>query len=233
MKSRSCASMVILALAASLLAAPTGHAAPSRKAKSAPQVVGTDKAGDWGCNQDCTLAPLGNPLGQDLVKASIGLANPKTVHFVIGVDSLPPWGGIPEFSRYTWEFSVGGEAMQLSGAFTEYIRGICNPAYNPMICPPPRDPGSAPFFLRVGGCTVGGPCEEVGLLHGKFDPGAGTITVPVPLKLLKAKPGSKIGPGASLFGGTIYAAPAAFVTSTALPADTMTVTKTFVVPKGK
>jgi hypothetical protein len=229
-RSRSCASILILALAASLLAAP-GPAAAARKAKSSLQVVGTDKAGDWGCNQDCTLAPAAAVLGQDLVKASIGLANPKTVHFVIGLDSLPPWGGIPEFSRYTWEFTAGGEAMQLSGAFTEYIRGICNPAYNPMICPPPRDPGSAPFFLRVGGCTVGGPCEEVGLLHARFDAGSGTITIPVPLKMLKARPGSKIGPGASLFGGAIYAAPAAFVTNASLPADTLTVTKTFVVPK--
>lgn len=232
MRSRSFASILVLALAASLLAAP-GPASAARKSKSSLKVVGTDKAGDWGCNQDCTLAPAAAALGQDLVKASIGLANPKTVAFVIGLDSLPPWGGIPEFSRYTWEFTVNGEAMQLSGAFTEYIRGICNPTYNPMICPPPRDPGQSPFFLRVGGCTVGGPCEEVGLLHAEFDAGAGTITIPVPLKMLKAKPGSKIGPGASLFGGTIYAAPAALVTSTAMPADTLTVTKTFVVPKGK
>jgi len=231
-KSRSYAPIAVLVLVASLLATP-GHAAPAGKGKSSLQAVGTDKAGDWGCNQDCTLAPAAAALGQDLVKASIGLANPKTVHFVIGLDSLPPWGGIPEFSRYTWEFTVDGEPMQLSGAFTEYIRGICNPTYNPMICPPPRDPGQSPFFLRVGGCTVGGPCEEVGLLHATFDAGAGTITIPAPLKLLKAKPGSKIGPGASLFGGTIYAAPAAFVTNASLPADTLTVTKTFVVPKRK
>ena len=229
MKSKACVSIAILVLAGSLVAVP-GHAAPM---KPRAQVVGTDKPGDWGCNQDCTLAPAGAPLGQDLVKASIGMANPKTVNFVIGLESLPPWGGMPEVSRYTWEFTVDGKAIQLSGAFTEYVRGICNPTYNPMKCPPPRDPGSAPFFVRVGGCTVGGPCEEIGLAHATFDPAKATITIPVALKILKGKPGSKIGPGVSLFGGTIYAAPALFVTQASLPADTLTVTKTFVVPKGK
>lgn len=233
MKLKVLVPVMVAVLAATVLSAVPVRAEQAAKKKTGPQILGTDEPGDWGCNQDCSLAPLAQVLGQDLVGASIGMADAKTLNFIIALDSLPPAGGIPEFSRYTWEFAVDGDALQLSGGFTEYVRGICNPTYNPMICPPPRDPGSSPFFLRKGGCTVGGPCEEVFLAHATFDPATATITIPVPLEALGAKTGSKITPGASLFGGAIYAAPAAFVTNASLPADTMLVTKTYVVPKAK
>ncbi|HJR46326.1 MAG TPA: hypothetical protein VJ927_12055 [Actinomycetota bacterium] len=232
MRFKALVSVLTLVMAASVLVAGPAGAEQAAKKRTGPQVLGTDDAGDWGCNQDCTLAPLAAVLGQDLVGASIGMADPKTLNFIIAVDSLPPTGGIPEFSRYTWEFAVDGEALQLSGAFTEYLRGICNPTYNPTICPPPRDPGMSPFFIRKGGCTVGGPCEEVALVHATFDAATATITIPVPMKAVGARTGSKITPGASLFGGAIYAAPAAFVTQATLPADTMMISKTYVVPKG-
>jgi hypothetical protein len=229
MKLKALGTIAALAVIASLLAVPMTQANAAKAKK--PTVLATDEVGDWGCNADCGLAPFSAVVGQDLVQASMGMADAKTLNFIIGLDALPPTGGIPEFSRYTWEFAVDGNAVQISGGFTEYIRGTCNPTYNPTICPPPRDPGSAPFFLRVGGCTVGGPCEEVGLVHAKFDAASATITIPVPLEMIDAKPGSKITPLASLFGGTIYAAPAALVTNASLPADTMLITKTFTIPK--
>jgi hypothetical protein len=68
-------------------------------------------------------------------------------------------------------------------------------------------------------------------VHATFDPAKATITIPVPLATIKAKPGSKIGFGASLFGGAIYSAPAALVTFNAFPADDLIVKKVFVVPK--
>lgn len=231
MRFKTAAAVAVLALAVSVFAPSPGVAAPKPKP---PTPVGTDDAGDWGCNHNCALAPLGTELGQDLTQASLGMADKKTLTFVIGVDSLPGPGGVPEASRYTWEFMVDGTAIQMSGAFTEYARGICNPVYNPMICPPPRDPGQAPFFFRVGGCLVGGPCEEIAIANGKFDAAAGTITVPVPLADLGAKPGSKIEPGiSSSYGATVIASPAAFISSPNSPYDTMMVTDTYVVPKKK
>ncbi len=161
-----------------------------KAAKSKVVVVGKDDVGDWGCNQDCSLAPLADVLGQDLVSASIEKVDAKTLNFIIGLNALPASGGIPESSRYTWEINTGKQGIQLSGGFTEYIRGICNPTYNPMICPPPRDPGMAPFFLRVGGCTVGGACEEIGIVNATFDAGTATITIPVPMEMIGVKPGS-------------------------------------------
>lgn len=93
--------------------------------------------------------------------------------------------------------------------------------------------GSAPFFIRQGPCNVGAACEEVALVHANFDAATGTITIPVPLETIDAKPGSKIGPAPSSLGMSIYAAAAVFVTYADLPNDQMTVTGTFVVPKSK
>ena len=213
--------------AASIL--PAGIAGAKGKAP-APTVVGTDDPGDWGANADPNVAPLGGPLGQELVEASISMIDAKTVGFNITVSSLPPWGGMPEISRYNWDITVNGEAYQITGGFTEYLRGICNPLHTNS-CPPPQDPGPQAFFIRQGPCTVPNECNVIGIVNATFNVSAATITIPVPLELIKAKAGSKIGPGVTTLGGTVYAAPAAMVSYAALPNDTMTVLKTYVVPK--
>jgi hypothetical protein len=90
----------------------------------------------------------------------------------------------------------------------------------------------SPFFIRAN-CEANEAnvtiCEETGTVEAVFDAAAGTITIPVPLELINAKHGSKIGPGTNIFGGSISATPAAFVTSSAMPLDTLTVLETFVV----
>jgi hypothetical protein len=202
-------------------------------ASAAPKAmtVGEDASGDWGSNVDPTIAPIGDALGQDLVGASIS-GDSKTVNFTIHVNSLPPVGGVPEISRYTWDLNVDGKFVELDGKFTNYSRGICDPTSGS--CPPPRDPGMQPFFVR-GNCAANEAnvtiCEEIGIVQASFDAAAGTITIPVPGKLIGAKKGSKITPGTNLFGGSISATPAAFVSNTAGPLDFMTITKTFVLKK--
>jgi len=230
MKTRSLVSVLLAGILLLGLLAPASTAAA--KKKGGPQVVGTDEI-DWGTNAGAgDLGPLGDALGQELIEASIGMADAKTVNFIIKVNSLPPNGGTPEISRYNWDFTINGDAFQLTGAWTEYLRGVCNPLHTGA-CPPPSDPGTQPFFLRQGPCTVGADCVVLATIQAVFDPAEGTITIPVPLEAVKGKPGSKIGPGVSTFGGTIYAAPAAVVSYASAPADTMIVDKTFVVPGGK
>ena len=224
--------LIAVGLTAVLAAALTG-AAPAGAAAAKPKVLATDPADDWGANVDASLAPVGDGLGQELVEVAMQ-RDKKNLNFIFKVNSLPPSGGVPEFSRYNWDFTVNNNPIQLSGGFTEYLRGTCNPTYNPAVCPPPRDPGSAPFFLREGGCLLGappGPCEELAKVNATFDADTATITVPVPMKAIKAKPGSKIGPAASALGGSVYAAPAAFVSNAALPHDTITITKTYKIPR--
>ena len=223
------AALISLALVVACFAAPGAALA---KKKSGPVVVGTDASGDWGNATDPTIAPIGDALGQDLVEASVAMADKTTVNFVIKLNSLPPSGGVPEVSRYTWDLTVDGNFTELDGKFTNYSRGACDPTAGS--CPPPRDPGLQPFSVR-GDCTVNEAnvttCQEIGVVQATFDAASATITIPVTLELLKAKPGSKIGPGTNIFGGSVSAAPAAFVSSSGAPLDSLVVTKTFTVPK--
>jgi hypothetical protein len=233
------ATIVLGCLAISLVAPGIAHG-QGKASKSV--VVGKDPDNDWGSNVDPNIAPAGDPLGQELVEASMGMADAKTVNFIIKVKSLPAPGGIPEVTRYGWDFSVDGSAMLISGAFTEFIRTMCYPLHSDPACPPnvgdPQTAASQPFLVREGACTVGtggvADCRVRAIVQSTFDPATGTITVPVPLEALDAKPGSKIEPLTNAsFGGTIYAAPATVVASPNAPHDTMLVTKTFVVPRGK
>ena len=97
-----------------------------------------------------------------------------------------------------------------------------------------------PFLVR-GDCTTSTTgsnvttCKELGLVHATFDAAAATISIPVPMALIHAKPGSKIAgsPGdfAALLGGPVYAVPATFLSESLYPADTIPAVKTYVVPK--
>ncbi|MGI8774664.1 MAG: hypothetical protein ACR2KQ_06580 [Actinomycetota bacterium] len=220
-------------IAASLVGAPgVASAAKKKKAPKGPVVLGTDPAGDWAYEGDDSVNPIGDAMGQDLTEAAIELVDGDTLNFIITVNSLPAIGGIPEVTRYGWDMLVDGENVQLDGKFTNYSRGACDPTSGQ--CPPPRDPGSAPFMVR-GNCEVTGNlnlCEELGIVEAAFDPAEGTITIPVPLEMINAKKGTKITPAVSaVFGGTIEVAPSAFFTYGAFPHDAMILTKTYKVPK--
>ena len=88
-----------------------------------------------------------------------------------------------------------------------------------------------------GSCTDNGgaavTCLEIGLVNATFDVAAGTITIPVPLELLGAKPGSKITNGiqtGSNFSG-IWAIPSAWASQADMPKDELILTKTYTVPR--
>ena len=226
--------VLVLALTVAALLVPS-VSAKGKKKKSGPVVIAEDEAGDWGSSVDPTVAPVGAALGQDLTEASITMGKEGTVDFIIKVTGLPPTGGIPEFARYSWDFTVDGEAFGMSGNFTEYARGVCYPAHTNS-CPPPRDPGTQPFYVRQGPCTIGSggfsECNLVATAKATFDVASGTITIPVPLDAIGVKPGSKIGPGTnSVFGATVYASPAAVSATPNGPHDTMTGLGIFTVPK--
>ncbi len=223
----------VVAGAALLAGAAIGGSAQAAKPKKGPVVVGTDAADDWGSNVDGQLAPIGNQLGQELVEAAIEKADATTLNFIIKVNSLPASGGVPEIARYVWTMTVDGELIQLDGKFTNYSRGACDPTAG--TCPPPRDPGQAPFMVR-GNCvdnTAAVTCEEIGLVNGAFDAATGTITIPVPLELLGAKAGSVIAHGmqpGSNFAG-VWAIPSAWASQGDMPKDEMLITKPYTVPK--
>lgn len=193
--------------------------------------VGEDAAGDWGSGAE--EAAVGAALGQDLTKASIGMPTTDTVNFVINVSALPANGGVPEVTRYTWDMLVDGQFVELDGKWTNYSRGVCDPTSG--ACPPPRDPGTQPFFVR-GDCVAGEgnvtTCKEIARVKATFDAATGSITIPVPTTVLKAQPCSKIEGGPNIFGETISATPAAYVSSSLAPLDTLLVEQIFQIPSG-
>jgi hypothetical protein len=237
MRSTKLLALALTALLAIALAVP--GVATAAKKKKGPVVVGTDADNDWGAEGGVPPEAAG-AFGQELVEASIEMADPKTVNFIITVKELPPSGGMPEFTRYTWDFVVKGVNYSLDGKFTNYSRGACDPTSgqcDPTTGKMPRDPGSAPFMVR-GECAPSdipsfNACEEFGLVNAAFDAAAGTITIPVPLATFKGKPGTKIEPGVNItFGAGIAALPSAWVSTLTVPVyDLMFTTGTFVVPK--
>jgi hypothetical protein len=234
MRNKGLAGLLLAALVLGALIAPAGTAvAKKKKVKAGPVVVATDPATDWGSNVDATAEPLGDALGQELTGATIAPGDAGAVNFIINVNSLPANGGAPEVSRYTWDAMVDGKFVELDGKWSNYSRGACDPTSGQ--CPPPRDPGMQPFIVR-GDCATDSStnvttCKELGLVQAKFDTAAKTITIPVPRDLIHAHAGSAIAGGANNFGGSISAAPSAFLSSSGAPSDEMTVTGTFTVPK--
>ena len=232
MKVRGPLAAVAVALLVVGLVAPAGTAAGKKK-PAGPVVVGTDPADDWGSNAGAP-AEAGTALGMELVEASLTMADKETLNFVLKLNGLPASGGIPEAVRYAWDFTSDGVAYHLSGGFTELIRGTCNPLVTDPPCPPnvgdPATNTDGPFFLRQGPCTTTAACTILDTFNATFDPATSTITIPVPLEAIEAKPGTKIGPGAGPYG-TIYSSPQALVTVANVPMDSMIALKTYVVPR--
>lgn len=223
------AALAVALAGVSTAVADTADSAAAAAGPVPAVTVGTDPVGDWGGGGDAAAA--GHVLGQDLLSAAIGMPDAKTVEFVMEVSFLPSAGGVPEATRYTWNFEVDKRPFELDGKFTNYSRGACDPTSGQ--CPPPRDPGPAPFLLR-GDCVTGDGnvtlCKELARLSGQFSPGDRTIRVRVPGELLGTSPCSVVRGGANLFGGSVSASPSAFFSSSAAPLDTLDIGKAFQVP---
>ena len=194
-------------------------AAAAATAERVDVTGGYEQVGDWNNGQQ---AEVGDALGQDIEAAFIEYGE-DTFTFTIDVTSLPAAGGVPEFTRYGWSFNYNDAEFELDGKFTNYSRGACDPTAGN--CPPPRDPGIGYFALRGNCVTNEGnvtTCEELGGVNATFDPGDGTITIPVPADQL-APEGvhacDSITGASSFLGQSVWAAPTAFVTSSAFPND--------------
>lgn len=186
---------------------------------------------DWGGGGD--NATIGETLGQELTGAYIRLAD-DVYTFRIELASLPAVGGTPEFTRYGWSFTYNGAAFELDGKFTNYSRGTCDPTSGQ--CPPPRDPGLAPFLLR-GNCVTEGnltTCEELARVSAEFDAANATIDIPLPAELLAGEAGiqecDRIAGSGSFIGEPLWAAPTAFFTFSSFPYDGVFIEHDFVVP---
>ena len=167
-------------------------------ASAASVVIGTDPAGDWG--DEPRLAPLGDALGQDLIEASLTRRDPDTVTFTMTFTNLPD-SDPTVTGYYLWGFDVGKSprALVSCGNFV----GECQEREN---------------FVVLGKCTEKGhpvfgsempefDCERLGEVPGEFNSGTASISIPVPLEMMKAKRGSVL----KLKGRWVLAASSAMV----------------------
>jgi hypothetical protein len=170
-----------------------GVLGPSSAAK--PKNLWEDVAGDADLGQGLGASL---PAGWDLKSGEI-VKNGADLEFTVTHHDMPPTGSGPEFTRFIWNFSVNGEPYR----FTIKSVDIGKP-----------DVGAGQTDERVGRVDLEGHfrlegecgtdstlpvgfvnCPPLEYLDGSWDPASMSFTVILPLKSVKAKPGSLIGPG--------------------------------------
>ncbi len=139
------------------------------------------------------------PGGFDLVGGSIA-RNGANLDFTVTHADMPPTGTLPEGFRFLWAFAVDGKTYRLTIKRTDVGK---------------PDLGQNQTTERVGRVDVNGHfrlegdcgstaapavlvfvnCKPLAYLEGTWDPASKSVTMTVPMKLIKAKTGSKIGPG--------------------------------------
>ena len=163
-----------------------------------PKTVWKDPSGDVDAGGTGSSNPVGDQSGFDLTAGSIQRKGSNLI-FTVKHKVMPPFGAVPEAFRFMWGFTVNGKAYRITAKRAE----IGKP--NPMTQEDTDQIGKVypnGFFKLEGHCgsTVVGTlnainCHTLGYLKGTWNPGKATFTVTVPMKKVKARPGSKVGPG--------------------------------------
>ncbi|HET7481462.1 MAG TPA: hypothetical protein VFK89_01245 [Actinomycetota bacterium] len=174
------------------------HAAPTKAV-----TVFTDPAGDADNGQGTGQSI---PAGFDLLSGTVARDGANLV-FTITEADMPPNGALPEGFRLMWHFGIGGKEYR----FTAKSADIGKP--DPLSGPNGTDrigqvwlDGVFRLENWVEGATVAvlstPTYNTLGYLDGAFDPAAKTITVKVPMKLIKAKPGQVVAGGTGAAAST-------------------------------
>jgi hypothetical protein len=186
-----------LVLASGLLFGVVAQASAAPK----PVTVFEDPAGDADAAQGVGQSI---PVGIDLAGGSIAL-NGKNLDFTVTHHDMPPTGTLPEFARFIWAFSVGGNDYRLivkridvgkpdavNGDGTERV-GQASPDGHYRIEGDCIQDQSLPVGLVK--------CKTLGYITGAFDPATKSFTANVPLALIKAKAGLTVVGGAGAAAG--------------------------------
>ena len=184
---------IALALSALLM---VGLLAPANAASTAE--LWTDATGDADNAQG-----LGQsiPGGFDLVSGAVTRKG-ADLEFKVTMADMPPIGSIPEGFRFLWAFSVNNKVTYRITAKTMDIGKPDVLAMNGNERVGKVD--ATGHFRLEGDCKAGETigvlqpinCQTLAYVTGAFDPASSSLTVTIPMKLIKAKIGSLIGPGA-------------------------------------
>ena len=173
------------------LAALTAFSLPAGAAK--PVTVFEDTAGDADVGQG-----LGQSLpgGWDLASGSI-VKKGANLEFTVTHHDMPPTGTAPEATRFLWNFSVDGKAP-----FRLTVKSVDIGKPDVLAQSGTERVGQVDVdghFRLEGECATDQTlpvgmvnCPVVGYLEGVWDAASMSFTVIVPLKAIKAKPGSMI-----------------------------------------
>lgn len=193
MKMRRLSAILVLGV---LIGGVVGPAEAAKKAK--PKVVWQDETEDAGLDPTGPL-PGFSQFGLDLEKGTI-VRKGKNLEFTAVHAAMPPTGSFPETFRFLWSFRIGKKEYRLTvksvdvgkpdvgqGQTTERVGRVDFQGHYRL----EGDCGSMP--APAGPLTFIN-CAPLEYLEGSFDPASGSFTVIVPMKLIKAKPGSKVKP---------------------------------------
>lgn len=185
------------------------------QATAAPKPAWTDEAGDADNGQGVGASI---PAGFDLVSGSIAKKG-SNLDFTVTHADMPPSGTLPEGFRFMWAFAVNGTSYRVTAKSAD----IGKP--NPVTQSDTDRIGKVDaqgFFRLEGNCgSTPAPaavtfvgCPTIGYLEGSFDPASKSFTFSVPMKDVKAKPGSVLTTGAG-DSSTLCAAAACWTSHTA------------------
>lgn len=179
----------------------TGLIAPADAAKQT--TLWEDASGDADLSQGLGASIPG---GWDLAEASV-VKRGADLHFKVIHHDMPPTGSGPEVTRFLWNFTVDGKPYRFSVKSVDI--GKPDVAAGQTTERVGRVDAEGQFRLEDGECTTTSAgvnfvnCAPLEYLEGAWDlflppnPGSMSFTIILPLKTVKANPGSIIGPGAA------------------------------------
>ena len=162
---------------------------------AAPTKVWEDAAGDADLGQGLGYSIPG---GFDLTSGSI-IRKGANIEFTVTHADMPPIGSFPEATRFIWNFNVGKTPYRLTVKSVDI--GKPDAATQTGTERIGRVDAQGHFRLE-GECVTDATlplqfvnCPVVGYYTGSFDPASMSFTAVIPMKDLKAKPGSVISGG--------------------------------------
>ena len=200
-------------------------------ANAAPTSVFTDASGDATVQGQ---APANVPGGWDITEGSIERKG-ANLEFTVTHGDMPPVGSMPEATRFLWNFNVGKTPFRLTVKSADLGK--------PDVVGGQTDErigrtDVAGHFRLEGECATDATlplnrvnCPVVGYYSGTFDPATMSFTAVIPMKDLKAKPGSKIIGGASNICIVCWVSQVAERSVDATIIDSAAQTGTYKVPK--
>ena len=161
-------------------------------ASAAPKVVFSDPVGDATIGGQ---TPANLPGGWDITEGAIERKG-GNLEFTVTHGDMPPFGSMPEGTRFIWNFNVGTTPYRLTVKSVDLGKpDVATQSGTERI----GRVDVAGHFRLEGECTTDNTlpvgfvnCPVVGYYDGTFDPASMSFTAVIPLKDIKAKPGSKI-----------------------------------------